>query len=95
MGILLELEVGLRVGRGSARACYLPREAKMGNALETPLGSRIVRLSNLTASATQSRRTPNAFSSVTELTQSEPRTEAFRSHPMGPKVKTGTSSMAP
>ncbi|KAK3490797.1 uncharacterized protein B0T23DRAFT_319502 [Neurospora hispaniola] len=43
-------------------------------------GSRIVRLSNLTASATKSRRTPNAFSSVTELTQSEPRTEAFRSH---------------
>ncbi|KHE83530.1 hypothetical protein GE21DRAFT_1309343 [Neurospora crassa] len=43
-------------------------------------GSRIVRLSNLTASATQSRRIPNAFNSVTELTQSEPRTEAFRSH---------------
>ncbi|EGZ70623.1 hypothetical protein NEUTE2DRAFT_130630 [Neurospora tetrasperma FGSC 2509] len=48
-------------------------------------GSRIVRLlSNLTASATKSRRTPNAFSSVTELTQSEPRTEAFRSH--GPQA---------
>ncbi|KAL0470779.1 hypothetical protein QR685DRAFT_571834 [Neurospora intermedia] len=66
--------------KGSGRTERRPdsERAKMGNALETPLGSRIVRLSNLTASATQSRRTPNAFSSVTELTQSEPRTEAFR-----------------